>query len=91
VTGVDVDIDAIDIGIENADNVEADVEFVVCDVSHTSAFRFSADTVIMNPPFGTRNKGIDSLFIEIASKIATGAIYSLHKSSTRKVGQSHGD
>lgn len=41
------------------------------------------DTVIMNPPFGTRNKGVDMKFLEIASKISTGGIYSFHKTSTR--------
>lgn len=41
------------------------------------------DTVIMNPPFGTRNKGIDVLFLEKAIAMRPKAIYSLHKSSTR--------
>jgi predicted RNA methylase len=42
------------------------------------------DTVIMNPPFGTRNKGRDLEFLKIAAQIATGSIYSFHKSSTRR-------
>ncbi|KAH6571522.1 hypothetical protein BASA61_002669 [Batrachochytrium salamandrivorans] len=43
-----------------------------------------ADTVLMNPPFGTKNnKGIDMVFLRVASRIAQKAIYSLHKSSTR--------
>ncbi|PVU92794.1 hypothetical protein BB561_003609 [Smittium simulii] len=43
------------------------------------------DTVVMNPPFGTKpgNKGIDFVFLKIASFISNGAIYSLHKTSTR--------
>lgn len=37
----------------------------------------------MNPPFGTRNKGIDVLFLEKALELRPKAIYSLHKTSTR--------
>jgi predicted RNA methylase len=40
----------------------------------------------MNPPFGTRNKGIDVLFLQHALKsvVEGGAVYSLHKSTTRE-------
>jgi rRNA N6-adenosine-methyltransferase METTL5 len=40
----------------------------------------------MNPPFGTRNKGIDVLFLQHALKsvVDGGAVYSLHKSTTRE-------
>lgn len=42
------------------------------------------DTVVMNPPFGTKNNaGIDMGFLEAATKLSSNAIYSLHKSSTR--------
>ncbi|GAA5896831.1 METTL5 family protein [Sporobolomyces salmoneus] len=41
------------------------------------------DTCVMNPPFGTWNKGIDALFLEVGCKIAKTAVYSLNKSSTR--------
>ncbi|KAJ1737058.1 hypothetical protein LPJ72_000845 [Coemansia sp. Benny D160-2] len=43
------------------------------------------DTAILNPPFGTKpgNKGIDVLFLQAACMLARGAIYSLHKTSTR--------
>lgn len=46
--------------------------------------RLRADTVLMNPPFGTRRKGADVAFLRAGFRIATGAIYSLHKSSTRE-------
>ncbi|XLR00576.1 hypothetical protein S83_066774 [Arachis hypogaea] len=42
-------------------------------------------TVIMNPPFGTRKKGADLDFLNVALKVASQAVYSLHKSSTREV------
>lgn len=38
----------------------------------------------MNPPFGTKhNAGIDMKFLEIGTKLARKAVYSLHKTSTR--------
>jgi rRNA N6-adenosine-methyltransferase METTL5 len=41
------------------------------------------DTVLMNPPFGTRRAGADVEFLEAAMQLRPAAIYSLHKSSTR--------
>jgi predicted RNA methylase len=41
------------------------------------------ETVMMNPPFGTRKAGIDWTFLETAFK-AADVVYSLHKSSTRE-------
>lgn len=42
------------------------------------------DTVIMNPPFGTkRNAGMDMKFLMTAFNLAKNVVYSLHKSSTR--------
>lgn len=38
----------------------------------------------MNPPFGTRKKGADLLFLKSAFGLAKRAVYSLHKTSTRK-------
>eukprot|EP00249_Psilotum_nudum_P007254 c20431_g2_i2 orf=138-572(+) len=43
------------------------------------------DTVVMNPPFGTRRKGADMDFLSSALKIAETAVYSLHKTSTREL------
>ena len=43
------------------------------------------DTVIMNPPFGTKhNKGIDMTFVKQALSLARTSVYSLHKTSTRQ-------
>lgn len=50
----------------------------------TDKFEKMFDTVIMNPPFGTKkNAGIDIKFLEIATKLAKKTVYSLHKTSTR--------
>ena len=42
------------------------------------------DTVLMNPPFGTRCNGIDTRFVEAGLALGATAVYSLHKSSTRE-------
>ncbi|GAA5943856.1 METTL5 family protein [Sporobolomyces koalae] len=49
-----------------------------------SVLKERPDTVVMNPPFGTWNKGIDAVFLEIGCKVAKTAVYSLNKSSTRE-------
>jgi predicted RNA methylase len=43
------------------------------------------DTVLMNPPFGTRRPGVDVAFLRAALALVHGggAVFSLHKSSTR--------
>eukprot|EP01063_Lacrimia_lanifica_P024162 TRINITY_DN32124_c0_g1_i1.p1 TRINITY_DN32124_c0_g1~~TRINITY_DN32124_c0_g1_i1.p1 ORF type:complete len:232 (+),score=106.14 TRINITY_DN32124_c0_g1_i1:158-853(+) len=54
------------------------------------SFRTTFDTVILNPPFGAnkdrQQKGIDLLFLHTALAMCSegGAVYSLHKSSTRE-------
>jgi predicted RNA methylase len=42
------------------------------------------DTVLTNPPFGTKNnQGIDVQFLRTATRLARRAVYSFHKRSTR--------
>ena len=42
------------------------------------------DTVIMNPPFGTKhNAGMDIKFLQVAANLSNNVVYSLHKTSTR--------
>ena len=66
------------------------IEFVLADVcelyknEEDGRWKDKFQIVIMNPPFGTKkNKGIDMIFLEMAVKIATETVYSLHKTSTR--------
>lgn len=61
-------------------------DFILCDVKKIDKnMQLKAfDTVIMNPPFGTREKGADLVFLKMALSLATKAVYSLHKTSTRK-------
>lgn len=57
----------------------------MCDVKNIDKFvqANSFDTVIMNPPFGTRVKGADMMFLKMALHMARTSVYSLHKTSTR--------
>lgn len=85
VYSVEIDNDAIAVMKENMELFEIEngeqMEIVNVDVSK---FDKTCDVVLMNPPFGTRNKGIDMEFLKCAAKIAKKTVYSMHKMSTRK-------
>ena len=92
VIGVDIDQRAIEIAIENASEALQDfpadtISFIHKDVMHLVETDFSGvhfDTVIMNPPFGTRHQtGIDAVFVQKALSLAP-TVYSMHKTSTRE-------
>ncbi|KAJ2992232.1 hypothetical protein HDV02_003188 [Globomyces sp. JEL0801] len=85
--GVDIDLDALEQSSQNCLDFGY-VDLIHSNVSHWSTIptlgnRLKADTVIMNPPFGTKAKGIDMDFLTAASMISQHAIYTLHKTSTR--------
>lgn len=62
------------------DIVQLDVEAALLEQNFTKKF----DTVLMNPPFGTkRNAGLDVRFLQAGIELASTAVYSLHKSTTR--------
>ncbi|KAJ1511895.1 Methyltransferase-like protein 5 [Coelomomyces lativittatus] len=84
---VDIDPEALSIAQENAIRLgcDKDIQWVCGDLSQPSWLHSSSfiDTVIMNPPFGTKhNAGIDVQFLINAISLAP-VVYSLHKSSTR--------
>jgi len=86
VTGFDVDSDALDLFAENIADFEMDnVDLINIDVKNIGeGWENKFDTVIMNPPFGTKhNKGLDMLFLRTGILLASRAVYSLHKTSTR--------
>ncbi|KAG0622232.1 hypothetical protein M758_3G082400 [Ceratodon purpureus] len=83
VVGVDVDGDALALARENCEEFEVEMDFVQASLSELPLQGLHVDTVIMNPPFGTRRKGADMEFLAAALKVAGTAVYSLHKSSTR--------
>lgn len=94
VVGFEIDADALAIAKYNVDEMEMpSVNFVQCDVLNdllndeedkTSKWYKSFDTVIMNPPFGTKkNAGMDIAFLKTAIRLSKTSVYSLHKTSTR--------
>lgn len=89
VLAVDVDDDALQIASCNIQQFElTDIDLLQCDVKNLSQVLAGRhfDTVIMNPPFGTKhNKGLDCIFVEVGLQCLNdkGVLYSLHKSSTR--------
>ncbi|XP_020507157.1 rRNA N6-adenosine-methyltransferase METTL5 isoform X1 [Labrus bergylta] len=86
--GFDIDSDALDIFKRNAEEFEiTNVDLVQCDLCclEAEAYTKKFDTVIMNPPFGTKhNLGMDMKFLRAALTMAKTAVYSLHKTSTRE-------
>ncbi|ORX60469.1 S-adenosyl-L-methionine-dependent methyltransferase [Hesseltinella vesiculosa] len=86
--GFDIDPDAVAIARENCEEFETEVDFVLTDLSADvcalDRFKGRLDTIIMNPPFGTKNKGVDMVLLKKAVETANRAVYSLHKTSTRE-------
>jgi len=87
VVGVDIDSTAISTARENAAKagVSDRLHLLIGDVA---PLRAVFDTVIMNPPFGTRRRHADIEFLDEALRLA-GAVYSIHKSSTREFIRRH--
>ncbi|XP_076327439.1 methyltransferase like 5 isoform X2 [Tachypleus tridentatus] len=86
--GIDIDKDALDISYQNYCEYELkNLELIQMDVTKMPGTQWNQlfDTVIMNPPFGTKqNRGIDMLFLKTGLNMATRAVYSLHKTATRE-------
>jgi len=82
VTAVDIDPISIQIARENAKSLQTQnsIFWVNSDID---AIGGSFDTVLMNPPFGTRSEHADKKFLLKALSIAD-VTYSLHKRSTRR-------
>ncbi|KAL2555204.1 S-adenosyl-L-methionine-dependent methyltransferase superfamily protein [Forsythia ovata] len=83
VIGLDIDTDSLEIASSNATDLDLDMDFVHCDIRNLKWRDRIVDTVVMNPPFGTRRKGVDMDFLFVALKVASQAVYSLHKTTTR--------
>ena len=84
VTAVEQDKEALQQARENTERINKEftttlnIVFVEGDVK---TYKKKADTVIQNPPFGTKEKHTDIMFLEQAMHIAP-VIYSLHKTAT---------
>lgn len=80
VAAIDIDPEVIRVARENSRAAMIEVDWIVGDLS---AIRGIFDTVIMNPPFGTKEKHVDKVFLSKAIQIGR-VVYSIHKSATRE-------
>lgn len=78
----DIDKNCLEITQKQLGDNGIQAEYIQCDVQSFNGKEW-ADVVITNPPFGTRNTGIDWVFVSKAMALAPD-VYSFHKSSTRK-------
>jgi len=72
--GFDLDLEALKLAKRFCKDFDLYVEFVLQDVR---TVRGNFDTVIMNPPFGTKRRGADLEFLRTAMRISK-TIYSMH-------------
>jgi len=77
-TGIEIDPCAVEVAQANAALLDADVEFIIADVSDASLTGRAGpcDTIIMNPPFGAQKVHADRPFIDLALTLAP-VIYSI--------------
>jgi predicted RNA methylase len=80
VAGVDLDSKALDVARENARSAMVDIEWIQSRIEKVNG---SYDTVLMNPPYGTRNAHADLRFLDKAFHLAPIA-YTIHKTATRE-------
>ncbi|XP_022120509.2 rRNA N6-adenosine-methyltransferase Mettl5 [Pieris rapae] len=87
VTAVDIDGESLDILKENIEFTEVEnIDIIQCNFLCPEMYRCENyfDTVVMNPPFGTKNNaGIDMKFLKMGLDLSCDSVYSLHKSTTR--------
>ena len=74
VVGFDIDSNAIEVANKNAKKLNVDVEFICCDVRDVSG---TANTIVMNPPFGAQLRGNDRKFLKKAFEVGD-VVYSIH-------------
>jgi len=91
IIGFDIDPEALKVAKNNIEEMEIEnVDFIQCDVLSDltvdeTRWRKTFDTVLMNPPFGTKkNIGMDMKFLKVAIQLSRNIVYSLHKKSTRE-------
>jgi len=79
----DIDEGAIEVAVENRRKIKKDLKgeifFINCDIQ---VFSKKCDTVIMNPPFGSRRRHADRDFL-LKSFTVASIVYSLHKKGNR--------
>lgn len=80
--GIDLDKESLNIAKKYSNIIEVHnlTDFILADIKHLPVR--CVDTVIQNPPFGVRIKGMDATFLDVAlSKAKT--VFSIHKSNVK--------
>jgi predicted RNA methylase len=80
VVGIDLDLRGIADALHTSKALGFDLDWVLGDIG---TLRGPFDTVLMNPPFGTKQPHADTRFLETAIKLGS-IVYSIHKSATRE-------
>jgi len=80
VVGAELDRRALEVAAKTCRRLGLEIEWVLTEVE---TLRGTVDTVVMNPPFGTRRPHADIEFLQTALRIGR-VVYSIHKSSTRR-------
>jgi putative methylase len=80
VVGIDIDRLALSVASDNCRRLDLEIDWLLGEVG---GLRGRVDTVLMNPPFGTRQPHADVKFLQIALKLAK-TVYTIHKTSTRQ-------
>lgn len=78
VVGVDIDPESLQCALETSRRLGLEVGWVLSDIS---SLQGKFDTVLMNPPFGTKSRHNDIRFLRVALDVGK-KIYSIHKSTT---------
>ena len=80
VVGIDVDLPSLKLASAAEKTLHANVDFILGEIG---TVRGSMDTVLMNPPFGTKKPHADIEFLQCALQLGR-VVYTIHKSSTRR-------
>jgi putative methylase len=80
VVGIDLDRASISVASEASKSLGLEIDWVL---GHIESLRGPFDTVLMNPPFGTKQPHADLEFLKVALRVGR-VTYSIHKSSTRR-------
>jgi len=78
VVGIDIDLESLQTARFNSKKLELEADWLLSD---TASLHGLFDTVLMNPPFGTKRPHSDIKFLRAALNMGK-VIYSIHKSST---------
>jgi predicted RNA methylase len=80
VVGAELDPQALKTAAKSSNRLQLEIDWVLADIE---TLHGTVDTVVMNPPFGTKQPHADTQFLQVAIRIARVA-YSIHKTSTRE-------